>query len=383
LSPRRDLEDGLDRYNNFAELARTERSGVDYHLEGRRRASPLLVLAPHGGRIEPGTAEIARAIAGREFSYAAFLGIAPGNNRHLHITSHRFDEPRILRLCLAHDVVVCVHGCRGAGERAHLGGRDHHLRDRLAEALRAEGFTVSTQGHPWPGEEEDNLCNRGRLRAGVQLELTRGLRESARLPELVLALRRVLLELAGHKEDPMAGWTGPRRPLHWLALLGLLGVSGCQGLPEGAAAVRPFDAARYLGTWHEIARLDHRFERGLSQVTAEYIDEGRRIRVVNRGWDAASGHWKQAVGRALPAGDPDEGRFKVSFFGPFFGAYNILALDPDYSLALVSGSDTRWLWILAREPQVARDRLEPLLEKARALGFPWDELIWVEQGPLP
>jgi len=331
----------VDVYGSYRELARAESLGTDFWVERRRRTSRVLVVAPHGGRIERGTAEIAH-----------------------------------------HDTVVTVHGCRAAGETAFLGGRDHELRDRLAEALGGAGFKVRTGGHPWPGEEPDNLCNRGRGGAGVQLEMSQDLRDSARLPDLVRALRSVLLELDGRKADPMADWRKARRGLRWLALLGLLGVPGCQGLPEGARVVTGFDATRYLGVWHEIARLDHRFERGLSRVTAEYVGEGRQIRVVNRGWDARSGRWKQAVGRALPAGHPGEGRFKVSFFGPFFGAYNILALDEEYSLALVSGADTRWLWILAREPQVPRARLEPLVEQARSLGFPVDELIWVDQSPV-
>ncbi|MFA7329885.1 MAG: poly-gamma-glutamate hydrolase family protein [Candidatus Delongbacteria bacterium] len=375
----------MDRYPNYRELARHESLGSDFWPERRRRASRVLVLAPHGGRIERGTAEIARAIAGREFSYYAFLGISPSHNQRLHLTSHHFDEPRALRLTAGHEIVLAVHGCGSGGgqEHVYLGGLDHGLRDELARALAAAGFQATSAGHAWRGEDPANICNRGARGAGVQLELTQELRDSERLPLFVDTVRRVLLERDGKREDEMRGRTG-WQGVRVLALLGLLGVPGCQGLPTGAQVVQGFEAARYLGVWHEIARLDHRFERGLSHVTAEYIGDGERIRVVNRGYDARAGRWKQAVGRALPVGDPSQGRLKVSFFGPFYGAYNILELDPDYRLALVSGPGTQWLWILAREPQVPRAELEPLLEKARGLGFPVEQLIWVEQGePRP
>lgn len=375
----------MDRHPSYRELARHESLGSDYWPERRRRRSRVLVLAPHGGRIERGTAEIARAIAGREFSYYAFLGISPSHNQRLHLTSHHFDEPRALRLAAGHEILLAVHGCGSGGgpERVFLGGLDHELRDELARVLRAAGFQASTTGHAWRGEDPANICNRGARGAGVQLELTQALRDSERLPLFVDTLRHVLLERDGQREDEQPGrnrWQCGRPA----TLLSLLGVPGCLGLAAGATTVQGFEAPRYLGLWHEIARLDHRFERGLSHVTAEYIGDGERIRVVNRGYDARAGRWKQAVGRALPVGDPTTGRLKVSFFGPFYGAYNILELDPDYRLALVSGPGTTWLWILAREPHVPQAQLERLLDTARGLGFPVEQLIWVEQGePRP
>jgi apolipoprotein D and lipocalin family protein len=161
-----------------------------------------------------------------------------------------------------------------------------------------------------------------------------------------------------------------------LCLLPLL-ISGCTGIPEGVRPVTGFQLDRYLGTWHEIARLDHSFERGLSDVSATYSrrpDGG--VDVLNRGYDAAKGQWREASGRAYFLDGPDVGSFKVSFFGPFFGGYHIFALDPDYRWALVAGYDHDYLWILARERQLPPDLLEGLLDRAHSAGFATDALIF-------
>ncbi len=157
-------------------------------------------------------------------------------------------------------------------------------------------------------------------------------------------------------------------------------LSGCVGLPEGLSAVKNFEAERYLGQWYEIARLDHRFERGLSRVTAEYSrrDDGG-IAVRNRGYDRAAGEWKEAQGRAYFLDGADVGRLKVSFFGPFYASYNIIALDADYRHALVTGPDRDYLWILAREPVLPAETLRQLVAEAESMGFATDELIYVEQ----
>ena len=160
----------------------------------------------------------------------------------------------------------------------------------------------------------------------------------------------------------------------------LLALIGCVRVPAGVTVVDDFELERYLGRWYEIARLDHSFERGLIRVSAEYSlrDDGG-IRVVNRGFDPQLERWKEAEGRAYAVGDPGEGRLKVSFFGPFYGAYNILALDrQNYQYALVSGPSRNYLWILARHPQLEPTVLEALLEQARRLGFASDALIFVE-----
>ena len=156
-------------------------------------------------------------------------------------------------------------------------------------------------------------------------------------------------------------------------------LAGCTGVPEGLAPVRGFDLERYLGRWHEIARLDHSFERGLSRVTADYSrrDDGG-VRVLNRGYDAAKGTWKEAEGRAYPIGAADVASLKVSFFGPFYGGYHVMALDPDYRWALVAGPSRDYLWILAREPELDPEVYERLVAQAAAGGFPVDGLIRVE-----
>jgi lipocalin len=127
----------------------------------------------------------------------------------------------------------------------------------------------------------------------------------------------------------------------WLALLlaALLGLAGCSTAPPpGLVAVTPFDVNRYAGKWYEIARMDHSFERGLSDVSATYrLQPDGSVQVVNRGFDTARKDWKEAVGKALFTGDSNRGALKVSFFGPFYGGYNVVALDPDYRWSLVVG----------------------------------------------
>lgn len=157
-------------------------------------------------------------------------------------------------------------------------------------------------------------------------------------------------------------------------------ITGCLGMPDNVTAVEDFQLERYLGTWYEIARLDHRFERGLSRVQAQYsLREDKGIRVINRGFDAKNGQWSEAEGKAYFLGDSDIGRLKVSFFGPFYGAYNIVDLDhKDYRYAMVTGASIRYLWILARDPQLEPAIVDRLVAKAEALGFPVAELIFPE-----
>jgi len=158
-------------------------------------------------------------------------------------------------------------------------------------------------------------------------------------------------------------------------------VGGCTSPPRGLEPQRGFQINRYLGTWYEIARLDHSFERGLSHVTAHY---SRRpdgdIQVVNRGYNAAKEKWSESRGRARFRGDPDVASLKVTFFWPFWGGYHVIALDPQaYSYAMVTSSKRSYLWILARDKQIEPEILDDLLAKAKAWGFQTEDLIFVEQ----
>jgi apolipoprotein D and lipocalin family protein len=161
-------------------------------------------------------------------------------------------------------------------------------------------------------------------------------------------------------------------------------LTGCLGVPDRAVVVQDFSLERYLGTWYEIARLDHPFERGLSHVQAEYsMREDGGVRVINKGYKDQESAWDSAEGKAYFVEQPNIGKLKVSFFGPFYGAYNIIELDPDYQYALVVGPDTDYLWILSRTPELGQDVLQRLLAKASALGFATDQLIYPEQGGMP
>lgn len=155
---------------------------------------------------------------------------------------------------------------------------------------------------------------------------------------------------------------------------------GCTSVPEGVKPVQGFEADRYLGTWYEIARFDHSFERGLSQITANYSmrDDGG-IRVLNRGYNAEEGEWNEAEGKAYFVEDKQTGHLKVSFFGPFYASYVVAELDKEnYHYSLVTGPDKTYLWILSRTPELPQTVLDGLIKKAKSLGFDTSKLIWVE-----
>ena len=148
--------------------------------------------------------------------------------------------------------------------------------------------------------------------------------------------------------------------------------------PAGLQAVSPFDVQRYQGTWYEIARLDHSFERHMMDVSARYtLQADGSVQVINRGFNTQKNEWKEAVGKALFTGASDRGSLKVSFFGPFYGGYHVVALDPQYRWSMVVGPDRDYLWILAREKQLDPALKAQLLRQAQDLGLPTNSLIWV------
>lgn len=148
--------------------------------------------------------------------------------------------------------------------------------------------------------------------------------------------------------------------------------------PTGILPVKGFELARYLGTWHEIARIDTFFERGLTRVQAEYsLRNDGSVKVLNRGYSEKKGVWKTAVGRAYFAQTPDVGHLRVSFFGPFFGAYVIFDLDKtDYAWSMVCGPNRDFLWILSRTPSLDPSTMEHLMNKAACLGFDTSRLVY-------
>lgn len=165
-------------------------------------------------------------------------------------------------------------------------------------------------------------------------------------------------------------------------LLVLFGLSACSTTPpDGMIAVTPFDIQRYAGKWYEIARLDHSFERGLTDISANYRQrEDGSVEVTNRGYDTKKGEWRQAVGRALFTGEPSRASLKVSFFGPFYGGYHVIALDQqNYRWAMVVGPDRDYLWILARDKQLPAPIRDQLVAQAKEQGIDVGQLIWVAQ----
>ncbi|EGQ9939256.1 lipocalin [Vibrio vulnificus] len=158
-------------------------------------------------------------------------------------------------------------------------------------------------------------------------------------------------------------------------------LTGCLGMPETVKPVDEFNLQNYLGKWYEIARLDHSFEEGLTQVTAEYTlkDDGG-VAVLNKGFLADENQWKEAEGKAYFVNGDSEGYLKVSFFGPFYGSYVVFVLDKtDYQYAFVSGPNTDYLWLLARTPTVDQSLIDTFVSMAKERGFDTERLIFVEQ----
>lgn len=157
-------------------------------------------------------------------------------------------------------------------------------------------------------------------------------------------------------------------------------VFGCASIPRGLQPVTDWDVTDYAGTWHEVARLDHWFERGLSQVTATYtLRPDGAVTVLNRGYDDKAGAWREAKGVARLRGAANEGRLKVSFFAPFYGAYNILAWRKGGPYAVVCGNTHDYFWILSRTPELPAAELAALLERAAGWGFATNRLIFPAQ----
>jgi phage replication-related protein YjqB (UPF0714/DUF867 family) len=181
------------KYGSFAELARHEVAGKDYRIEVLERAgASILVVAPHGGLIEANTSQIARSIAGDDCHLFLFEGLKPwGENRALHITSHRFDHPRCLELASRSERVLSVHGCVGES-CIHVGGLDEALAGRLARQLAAAEFKIEWPSVRYPGRHPSNICNRGSSAKGAQLEITYDLRVAGRRDAIAAAVRAAL-----------------------------------------------------------------------------------------------------------------------------------------------------------------------------------------------
>ena len=179
----------------------------------------------------------------------------------------------------------------------------------------------------------------------------------------------------------------PLRRKPWLpaalgaaALLSVMALSACATrVPQGVKPV-DFDVDRYAGHWYEVARIDHFFEKGLVRTSADYSrNADGTIQVINRGFDPARQKWKQSVGKARFVGEATQAALKVSFFGPFYGGYNVVALDPQYQWAMVVGSSLDYFWILSRTPTLAQGVKDKLMAQARALGVDEQQVLWVLQ----
>jgi apolipoprotein D and lipocalin family protein len=155
-------------------------------------------------------------------------------------------------------------------------------------------------------------------------------------------------------------------------------VTSCSQAPKGALAIQSFDKSKYLGKWYEIARLDFKHERNLNNTTAHYsLNDDGSIRVVNKGYNTVKNKWEEAIGKAKFRGSEHEGKLKVSFFGPFYSGYNVIAIDRDYQYALVAGKSLDYLWILSRTTSIPDAIKADFLAKAIAVGYDTDKLLWV------
>lgn len=156
------------------------------------------------------------------------------------------------------------------------------------------------------------------------------------------------------------------------------GLLGCKTIPDGATAITSFNKEKYLGKWYEIARIDFKFEKNLNNTTAEYsLNKNGTIKVDNKGYDTLKKKWKQSIGKAKFIGSEDVAMLKVSFFGPFYGGYNVAAIDEDYKYALIVGGSLDYMWILSRETTIPENVKKEYLQLAEKIGYDTSRLIWV------
>lgn len=166
----------------------------------------------------------------------------------------------------------------------------------------------------------------------------------------------------------------------YLVFIILLWGCSASSIPKGAKAVENFDKSKYLGTWYEVARLDFYFERNLINTTANYsLNEDGSIKVVNRGYEPYKKIWKESEGKAKFVGKENVGMLKVSFFGPFYGGYNVVALDSNYQYALVAGEKLSYLWILSRKKTIPDHIKKEYLQIAEKIGYKTSDLIWLDK----
>jgi len=164
-----------------------------------------------------------------------------------------------------------------------------------------------------------------------------------------------------------------------IILLSICSLTACTGIPEGIQPISNFELEQYLGRWHEIARLDHSFERVIHQVTATYeMREDGGVRVLNEGFLTDENSWDQAEGKAYFVDSENIGHLKVSFFGPFYGSYIIFELGENYEYAFVTSTNKSYLWLLAREPIIEQELKQGFINTVTTLGYDVDALIWVD-----
>ena len=188
-----------DTYNNFKELSFKEEQNKDYVIAVCNNKSPVTIIAPHGGKIEPRTSSIASRIAGDKFNFYGFKGIKPDNNRCLHITSHKFDEPQALNLVEGSRIVVSIHACTDRKALVYPGGRHDELVAAIVKALKASGITVADRIAKYQGLNPNNICNRGLTGKGAQLEISRGLRDDMDLVRTLCDTVHTVLTIAALK----------------------------------------------------------------------------------------------------------------------------------------------------------------------------------------
>jgi len=171
------LEAMADKYANFRELEKSEPKG-SYFIDDRAAGTKVALIAPHAGGIEPGTSAICKSVAGSDLTYYLFEGKKLNGNQDLHITSSNFDEPVGVAIAQSAQVVVTFHGQRGEKPFVNVGGLAEVHCSAMIQALNNAGYPARKHDEHWlQGRNKNNICNRGQTGQGIQLEISRALRD--------------------------------------------------------------------------------------------------------------------------------------------------------------------------------------------------------------